>query len=337
LLGVGAYLLIFNFILVPKADVPPCPDTPKMGKMIDGRKEGVWIDFKNKYIFYQEFKKGMKDGLHVVWDKDCQLLKSGFFKKGRMHGEWSTYYRNEPGDLLKNRMHYENGIRDGLTQNFDKDGKVLREGNYKDGKRDGQWLLKYDQANTKYVGSFKDGKREGEFKEFRKDGTVRSVGYYRDDKKSGIWKQYDKSGKELEQKAFDVVTKVRKEGAVVASDSKLAMSSKNSVTAMRPKRNSVTANVNKTKTKPPSPKGRTNRKGLKIGKWTYYHPTGGVWFSISYKGGKRHGKWTSYHQNGKMESVGYYKNDRKDGTWTYFDQNGNPDSVEIYKKGRKVE
>ena len=70
-------------------------------------------------------------------------------------------------------------------------GKV--QGNYKRGKKEGEWVSYDDNGQLSGKGSFKNGKRDGAWVYYH-DGQLWSKGSYKNGKKEGEWVYYDSDG-----------------------------------------------------------------------------------------------------------------------------------------------
>jgi antitoxin component YwqK of YwqJK toxin-antitoxin module len=70
-------------------------------------------------------------------------------------------------------------------------------GNFKDGKRDGEWIYYYDDGKVWSEGGFLNDKRHGVTKVYFPNGQLRYRGGYDKGKKTGIWKFYNENGQEI--------------------------------------------------------------------------------------------------------------------------------------------
>jgi len=61
------------------------------------------------------------------------------------------------------------------------------------------------------------------------------------------------------------------------------------------------------------------KKGLKVGKWTHWHPNGQKWVEAYWKDGKKDGTWLVWHNKGQKRYEENWKNDEKEGKWTWWD------------------
>lgn len=64
----------------------------------------------------------------------------GFFRFGKRHGQWMSFYNN---GLAWSEMHYDKGLRHGPNIAYYENGKIRYSGFYKNDKRDSLWIF-YD-------------------------------------------------------------------------------------------------------------------------------------------------------------------------------------------------
>ncbi len=70
------------------------------------------------------------DGTYTVFYPDRNLAIAGEFVDGLRNGEWRSWY---PGGVLRSIMHWREGLESGPFIEFSKEGRKLREGQYKKG------------------------------------------------------------------------------------------------------------------------------------------------------------------------------------------------------------
>ncbi|MBI2271620.1 MAG: toxin-antitoxin system YwqK family antitoxin [Bacteroidetes bacterium] len=89
------------------------------------------------------------------------------------------------------------------TDPFQKNGEektkysngVLRtQGNYRNGKRDGQWYSWYSTGKPWSETYFENGIKNGPTKTWFESGKLRYEGQFTNDVKTGTWKYYDENG-----------------------------------------------------------------------------------------------------------------------------------------------
>lgn len=75
---------------------------------------------------------------------------------------------------------------------YNKDGKLLQTGNFKEGKNHGKWIWFYENGNKKLEGAFNMGNREGEWISYDTNGDTLSKSNYINDKLNGSFVHYNK-------------------------------------------------------------------------------------------------------------------------------------------------
>ena len=66
-------------------------------------------------------------------------------------------------------------------------------------------------------------------------------------------------------------------------------------------------------------------KGVMVGEWKYWHPSGQICKTIDFKVGKPEGKVEVFRADGTLESVQSFKAGKRDGEWvTYYDDGKTP-------------
>lgn len=78
--------------------------------------------------------------------------------------------------------------KNGTYKEWYDDGTLIVDGQYKDGKKVGEWLI--DNS----IGTYQDGKKEGEWKKLNEKGKISATYNYINDKKEGPFVVYDTLG-----------------------------------------------------------------------------------------------------------------------------------------------
>lgn len=129
----------------------------------------VFISCKNKIVitedelkpdvFYAE--QGLKpySGKCIIYYTHTDLIKEEFrFKKGRLHGESYSYYRN--GNIMW-KGSYRDGLMSGKWQKWDDTGNLIMEYHYVKDSLDGPYITMYPNGKVKEKGSYSMNKRIG--------------------------------------------------------------------------------------------------------------------------------------------------------------------------------
>jgi len=91
---------------------------------------------------------------------------------------------------------------DGVEEIFYPNGKTKTIGEYKDGKRTGEWLAWYENGVPWSQAHFENGLKNGESIVYYPNGQKRYIGYYNNDEKTGVWKFFDEQGKLIKTEDF---------------------------------------------------------------------------------------------------------------------------------------
>ncbi len=144
-----------------------------------------------------QYKEGVLEGPYEEYFFNGNLERKGTYQKGSQSGENVDYWLN--GKLFQKNIYDADGKKNGLSQEFDKDGAKYLEFDYKKGN-----IIAYRifDKTGKIVKSGKKKRGDFQYDGLYADGTIRSSGLY-DSKggKEGVWKFYDKNGK-LESEGY---------------------------------------------------------------------------------------------------------------------------------------
>lgn len=194
-----------------------------------------------------------------------------------------------------------------------------------DGLKQGEWVVKYPNGNTKYTGTFKDGKPFGTMKRYYPQGILKAVmnfdtitlitrtklyddngqlfaeGNFTGNKKDSVWSYYFK-GRKTEKISYK---KGLKSGDYIVFH----------------------------------PNGEVKTKAHFVndslsGNYYHYYTSGEKKCGFKYQNGKRNGLCMTWYENGEVELSGGYINSRRHGDWTYFKKDGTPKYVVKYFKGK---
>jgi antitoxin component YwqK of YwqJK toxin-antitoxin module len=103
------------------------------------------------------------------------------------------FHSQEPS-MLKSFMQLKNGVEDGYYFETDRNGNILHQFHYKNGKLDGHQMVFY-RGDYSSITLYVNGVKEGAYKKYYKGGkTTQEEGVYVNDKKDGLvtWFYNDK-------------------------------------------------------------------------------------------------------------------------------------------------
>ena len=82
----------------------------------------------------------------------------------------------------------------GIAKEFNNDGILTFEGEYRNGTREGNGT-EYENNRVKFQGKYSNGKRNGLGKEYTPEGKIYFIGVYLNGKRNGLGREYDSHGK----------------------------------------------------------------------------------------------------------------------------------------------
>jgi hypothetical protein len=89
---------------------------------------------------------------------------------------------------------FKNGEREGPWVIYYENGRPWYKGEYKNGKQEGPWLWYHDNGQLWSKGEYKNGKFEGPWVTYYNDGQLWSKGEYKNGKFEGPWVAYREDG-----------------------------------------------------------------------------------------------------------------------------------------------
>ena len=113
-------------------------------------------------------------------------------------GNIITYH--ETGQIIEEKNFNEKGELHGIYKSYFEDGFVEHQGMMKNGKKDGEWIVYYDEPynsseNRKlFVRNFKDGKLFGMWTSYHWKGYKKSEGLWEDNLRVGEHIEYYENG-----------------------------------------------------------------------------------------------------------------------------------------------
>lgn len=131
------------------------------GLTFNGKKEGAWIIYSNKYSRQNleavyNYKDGIKHGPYFIMDNGSSLKEVGSFFEGKLDGQRTVFSRNRRIEV----SNFKNGMLDGLSTHYYDDGEVKKEeGNYVNGKRNGEHQWFDLEGNVKISYTYKNGEQ----------------------------------------------------------------------------------------------------------------------------------------------------------------------------------
>ncbi len=179
------------------------------------------------------------------------------------------------------------------------------------GLKQGLWQKKQDNGRLIYEGQFKDDKPVGEWKRYHPGGQLKALIEYKGDtaftQLFDVWRKKVAEGNFVNQKK-EGVWKIYKENRVVA-DEEYRLGLKNGVSHRYYETGEVMEE-----------KYWINNK--EEGNYQVFYKNGQPYMQCKMKLGMRDGLFLTHFDNDRTEMEGGYKNNLRHGEWKYFDREG---------------
>ncbi len=193
-----------------------------------------------------------------------------------------------------------NGLRQGKWQKEYPNGKLMYEGQFKDGEPVGEWTRYFEGGQVKAEIEYDQNSDTASVVLFDPFGKKVAEGNYVDEKRAGEWQFYSESRKVSEETYADGV----KHGIARTF----------------------------------YPTGEVLEEsewqnGQQTGSYRVFFKNGKPYMQCKYSNGKRNGLCLSYYQNGRVEMEAYYSNNLRDNDWKFYNENGDLSYTLKYDKG----
>ena len=194
-----------------------------------------------------------------------------------------------------------NGLRQGLWQKQQPNGKPMYAGNFKDGKPVGEWKRYHTGGQVKAIIKYRADSDSADAQLFDEWGKKVAEGIYLNEKKSGLWNYFSENRKIADEHFAD--------------GEKQGKSHKYYNTGEVQEETDWV-------------------RGKQEGNYRVFFKNGKPFFQCKMADDKRNGLCLTYFQNGRVELEANYKNGLHHGEWKYFDELGKYRYSLFYNDGK---
>jgi antitoxin component YwqK of YwqJK toxin-antitoxin module len=121
-------------------------------------------------VFYEKDSYQPFTGRCIVVYRNTDIVKEEFtFKKGLLHGEALTWYKN---GQIRRKGFYQKGQISGKWEFWEENGQKTIEANYTDDILNGSYIALYSNGKIKEKGQFSDNRPIGKWVYFNEEGQV---------------------------------------------------------------------------------------------------------------------------------------------------------------------
>ena len=182
-----------------------------------------------------------------------------------------------------------------------------------DGLRQGKWEKRYPNGKLIYEGQFKDGKPFGNWTRYYTGGMVKAKIQYDENSDSAFVQLFSEPGKKIAEGNY---VDEKRAGKWTLFTRDIKISEENYVDGEK-------HGISRTF----YPTGELFEKaewknGVQDGNYEVFFKNGEPYMQCKYSEGKRNGLCLSYFKNGRVEMEAYYKNNLRDGDWKFYNDDG---------------
>ena len=263
----------------------------------NGEKEGLWKVYSASGILREEgsYKNGKKDGIFRVYKYNGELKELKKFNQDELDLDadetgfvelFKVYYPT--GELHFTIAKNDKEKRQGITQEYNKKGKIIGTSIYKNdtliakgiidknGLKQKTWKYYYQGNKVIAKGKFRNDNKIKKWEYYYTDGSIEQAGEYRKGKLSGKWIWYYQSGNPHREENY---RRGKEDGEIVEfSDSGAVLTKGYYINGKRDGEWFYQVGDH-------TEKGQYI-DGLKTGEWKHYYRTKQLYFKGSYKNGK---------------------------------------------------
>jgi len=338
------------------------------GIIRNGKPDGFWISYYVSGVIKSEGKRTsyLLDSTWVFFNQRGDTIEKINYILGKKNG-YNFKYQEDPvkGTYVASKELYAGDLKEGNALYFYPEGKVKqvipyyhgkKEGLSKEFDRDGKLITLLEYSNDFLVSREKinkvddKGLKQGKWLDFYSNGIIRSEKNYRDDQLHGYYKEYNEKGKLVLTLLYDngkvtgndltnvpeieVIKKYNDAGRMIYSG---------------PYKDGVPVGIHREYNDDGTVKnakiygengivlseGIVDEAGNRNGPWKDYSTSGDIIAEGQYTDNKRTGVWKFYGENKKIEQVGSYANGKINGPWRWYYPDGELLREEEYFQGKR--
>jgi antitoxin component YwqK of YwqJK toxin-antitoxin module len=110
---------------------------------------------------------------------------------GKYPGDKTVRYEREIVRYSDNHF-----VADGFYREFYPNGQKFAEGQYTNGRQDGEWTYWYDNGKVNRKAKYKDGQPDGEWEVYNAEGEIIAKRGFKNGRRDGTWAVFDDTGKQ---------------------------------------------------------------------------------------------------------------------------------------------
>jgi len=305
-----------------------------------------WYFADAKLDMEGNFLDDKQHGKWTYWRKNGEKGNEGFYENGLMHGHWTYWYGFDKIWTQGNNVLISYG-NDTVVKPAGyriKENAVWKEGDYKNGKRNGIWTTYYENGVKFHEGELVDGKESGKWISWYENEKKMREGFFKDGLMTGKWMEWYENG----QKKYDLYYAnvfTLNEESFAQLKATVPHDIMNLLEAIKNKAYSGKDELRKSLTTllgDATAQKHINDLLLRAAYISVKDSVASYWFENGkielvehFRNGLRNGLRSTFNEKGTPVSQGSYANDLRHGTWVYYNELGRKVREENYKNGQK--
>ena len=216
--------------------------------------------------------KGEKVGYWI--EKTGDISYKGEYVANKKVKNWIGYH---PNNMISKIEYFSNGVKDGISIQFDKKGKITVVEYFKNGLAHGQatYYSQYTDSPSSET-EYAFGKKNGVYRQYYENGKIQEESWFKDDLKNGVSIWNNKNGQPIAEYNYKAGNFDGLQKTFYAKDTLQSV--------------------------------ENYQDNQLVGEFTEYFRDGKVKISGKYVNGQKDGPWTEYNESGKVEKVTRFKN-----------------------------
>ncbi len=315
----------------------------------EGKRTSFLLD--SIWIFYDQagdttekisYLLGKRNGYYLRYKKDpvhgLYVHTSELYAGDKKEGVARIFY---PDGKTRQTIPYINGRKDGLSREYDREGKIITLLEYNN-----DFLISRERINQTDAA----GLKQGEWLEFYPGGAIKTERNYRNDLLHGYYKEYDERGRLLVTLLYD---NGKVTGTEIDNSAEIDIENRydeaGKLIYSGPFKEGVPVGIHREYNSDGTVRiasiyndngvliseGIVDDEGNRNGPWKDFSADGTLIAEGAYVNSRRTGIWKFYNASGKLEQAGSYSNGRIDGTWRWYYPEGELLREEDYYQGRR--
>ena len=300
-----------------------------------------YFDIDGKLMSEVEYKNDIAESIKC-FNKKGEVIYSDKQTKNVLH--YKTFYSNE---VVESEGNYVNGKQNGEWHYYNANGILVRKDYYKDDSQEGETTVYNEDGSVSKKYQLQNNELHGAYNQYYTNGAPSlNASFYRG-KRAGEWTWYQPDGtistryyyldgeEQGWQEEYDVNGKLERE--TLKEYGKWIKENIYDTLGNVMETIALKGQSGKYLSHYMNDSVRfkcTYKNGVMDGECIKYYPNGKIYYQGAYLDNKAQGKWMDYNYDGKLTGIDFYDNGDPDSVWTDYFASGKVETVKKYLDGK---